>query len=121
MPNQTIQQLEDLPNLTLNEREAILEFSNRLREEFGSLIREIIFFGSKVKGESDKDSDIDILIVLNRLSWEIKRGISELAAEENIKHNVVITTIRYDVDTWEMPAIKMSPFAAAVRREGVRL
>jgi len=121
MPNQTIQQLEDLPNLTLNEREAILEFSNRLREEFGSLIREIIFFGSKVKGESDKDSDIDILIVLNRLSWEIKRGISELAAEENIKHNVVITTIRYDVDTWENPVIKASPFAGSVKKEGIWL
>jgi hypothetical protein len=115
MPNQTIQQLEKLPNLTLNEREAILEFSNRLREEFGSLIREIIFFGSKVKGKSD------ILIVLNSLSWEIKRGISELAAEENIKHNVVITTIRYDVDTWENPVIKASPFAGSVKKEGIWL
>lgn len=121
MPNQMTQQLENLPNLTLNEREAILEFSKRLRGKFGSLIKEIIFFGSKLKGKSDKDSDIDILIVTNGLSWEIKRGISELAAEENIKHNVLITTIRYDVDTWENPVIKASPFAMSVRKEGIWL
>jgi len=47
------------------------------------LIREIILFGSKVRGDSEKDSDIDILIVLTDLSWEIKKAISELAAEEN--------------------------------------
>jgi predicted nucleotidyltransferase len=121
MPNQILQQLENLPNLTPDEREAISDFSKRLREEFGPLIKEIIFFGSKVKGENNKDSDIDILVILNSLSWEIKRGISELAAEENIKHNVVITTIRYDVDTWENPVIKASPFAMSVKNEGIWL
>jgi hypothetical protein len=44
-----------------------------------------------------------------------------LAAEENIKHNVVITTIRYDVDTWENPVIKASPFAMSVKGEGIWL
>jgi predicted nucleotidyltransferase len=121
VPNQIVQQLENVPNLTLNEREAILEFSKRLREKFGPSIKEIILFGSKVKGRSEKDSDIDILIVLDSLSWEIKRGISELAAEENIKHNVVITTIRYDIETWENPVIKVSPFAMSVKNEGIWL
>lgn len=78
-------------------------------------------FGSKVRGNDNKDSDIDILIVLNNLTWEIKKSISELAAQENIKHNVLFSTIRYDADTWNDPVIKLSPFGKAVREEGVRL
>jgi predicted nucleotidyltransferase len=107
--------------LTTNEREAVSEFVKILRERCGPMIREIILFGSKVRGHDNKDSDIDILIVLNNLSWKIKKTISELAAQENIKYNVLISTIRYDATTWEDQVIKLSPFGQVVRREGVRL
>lgn len=112
---------ESFPTLDLNEREAILEFAKGLRQRFGSMIKEIIFFGSKVRGNADKYSDIDIIIVLTKLSWEIKKTISELAAEENIKYDVLISTVRYDVNTWENPVIKLSPFGRAVRNEGIWL
>lgn len=112
----------ELPgNLALNEKDAILEFSNLLRKKFGTNIREFFLFGSKVKNYSERYSDIDILIVLNRLSWEIKKSISELASEENIKYNVLISTIRYDFESWNDPNIKASPFAQSVRNEGIRL
>lgn len=121
MIKQDKKSIEGLRAFTPEEREAISEFADLLRKRYGSLIREIILFGSKVKGESVKDSDIDILIVLSTLSWEIKKTISKIAAEENIKHNVIISTIRYDADTWENPVIKASPFGASVRNEGIWL
>jgi predicted nucleotidyltransferase len=83
-----------LSNLTLEERGAISEFSTRLRQEFGPLVGEIILFGSKVRADSERESDIDILIVLTNLSWEIKKAISELAAEENLKYDLLISTVR---------------------------
>lgn len=107
--------------LTNEERDAVLEFAGLLRERFGSLIKEIILFGSKVKGSGEKESDIDILIVLDRLSWEIKKSISELAAEENLKHDVLISTVRYDEATWENPIVKASPFGKSVREDGIWL
>lgn len=50
-----------------------------------------------------------------------KKSISELAAEENLKHDVLISTIRYDVSTWENPAVKSSPFIMAVKEEEIWL
>lgn len=85
------------------------------------MIKEIILFGSKVRRNDEKYSDIDVLIVFDSLSWEIKKTISQLAAQENIKHNVLISTVRYDADTWENPVIKLSPFGRTVREEGIRL
>ncbi|GFP32170.1 uncharacterized protein HKBW3S42_00475 [Candidatus Hakubella thermalkaliphila] len=116
-----VKNLEKLSLLKTEERNAVLEFADLLRERFGFLIKELILFGSKARGESDKESDIDILVVLTNLSWEIKKSISELAAEENLKHNVLISTIRYDTATWESPLIKASPFAKSIREEGIWL
>lgn len=116
-----VKNLEKLSLLKTEERNAVLEFADLLRERFGFLIKELILFGSKARGESDKESDIDILIVLTNLSWEIKKSISELAAEENLKHDVLISTIRYDTATWESPIIKASPFGKSVREEGIWL
>lgn len=62
-----------LSRLTPQERNAVIEFSTRLKNKFGPLIKEVILFGSKVKGVSKEESDIDILKVVNNLSWEIKK------------------------------------------------
>jgi predicted nucleotidyltransferase len=121
MAKQKNKSLESLSTLTINEKEAIIEFVKILRQRFGSIIREIIFFGSKTRDDANRYSDIDILIVLTKLSWEIKKTISELAAEENLKYGVLISTIRYSVNTWENPVIKLSPFGKAVRNEGIWL
>lgn len=118
---QKIKNLKNHIPLRDNEKEAVSEFVKILRQRFGPMIKEIILFGSKVRRNNKKDSDIDILIVLTTLSWEIKKSISELAAQENIKHHALISTIRYDADTWEDPVIKLSPFGRAVRKEGIRL
>ena len=113
--------IDDIPTLTQSERNAITEFAALLRRQLGDIVREIILFGSKSRGESQLYSDIDILIVLTTVTWEIKRKISELAAQENIKYGVLISTIRYDEKLWNDPVILASPFGSAVRAEGVPL
>jgi len=113
--------IQKLSHLTPNERIAVLEFVQILRETFGSLIREVILFGSKARGVQSDEADIDILIVLGNISFEIKKAISELAAQENLKHNVLISTIRYESAAWENSLIRQSPFGQAVRNEGIWL
>jgi predicted nucleotidyltransferase len=44
------------------------EFAKRLLQEMGELVRSIVIFGSTAKSEETKDSDIDILVVLNNVS-----------------------------------------------------
>lgn len=112
---------EALSFLAKNERDAVVEFSEQVRQRFGADVRDIILFGSKVTGTAGSDSDIDVLIVLTRLSWDIKKAISDMAALENIKYDVLISTVRYDAATWDSPVIRASPFGHAVREQGVWL
>ncbi len=116
-----VKNAEKLSFLTTKERVAVLEFASAVRKRFGSEVKEIILFGSKVRRNGDKESDIDILIVLTSLSWEIKKTISELAAATNLKYDVLISTIRYDKSVWDNPTIKASPFSRTVREEGICL
>ncbi len=116
-----VKNAEKLSYLTAEERTAVLELASTVRKRFGSEVNEIILFGSKVRGNSDRESDIDILIVIKSLSWETKKSISELAAETNLKYDVLISTIRYDESTWDNPVIKASPFGKIVREEGICL
>ena len=113
--------IQKLAHLEANERIAVLEFVQLLRETFGSIIHEVILFGSKARGVQTNESDIDILIVLDNISFEIKKAISELAAKENLKHNVLISTIRYESAAWENSLVRQSPFGQAIRNEGIWL
>ena len=50
-------------NLKTNEKTALLELKKRLLERFHDM--EIIIFGSKARGGYDKESDIDLLILVD--------------------------------------------------------
>lgn len=47
-------------NLKDNERKALLELKGRLLKKYPGV--EIILYGSKARGDFDKESDIDLLI-----------------------------------------------------------
>ena len=121
MARSDVTNIAALPNLAQNEKAAVQEFAKRLRRQFGSGVRDIILLGSKATGPGQKDSDIDILILLTSLSWETKKAISEMAAQENIKYDVLISTVRYDAKTWDSPVIRSSPFGHTVREQGLWL
>ena len=46
--------IEKISLLTKEERAAVLEFTTLLRKRFGSMIKEIILFGSKIRGNSER-------------------------------------------------------------------
>ena len=119
MARHDVTDIETLPTLAQNERAAVREFAERLHRRFGAAVRDVILFGSKATGTGQKESDIDILIVLNSLSWETKKTISDMAAQENIKYGVLISTVRYDIKTWDSPVIRSSPFGQTVREQGL--
>jgi len=59
--------------LTKKEKEALKEFKRKIIQKFSKEVLELKLFGSKVRGDSRKDSDIDVLIVLKSLSKKKRR------------------------------------------------
>ena len=59
--------------LTEKERQVLSGVVRTLRTRFGA--REVLLYGSAARGQLDEGSDIDLLVVLPRVDWELQKQI----------------------------------------------
>jgi predicted nucleotidyltransferase len=85
---------------------------------YGESVESIILYGSRARGDARDDSDIDILIVLNKdFNYsEILRLSSQLISSLSLENDVVIS--RAFVTKTQYDKLQI-PFLMNVRREGV--
>lgn len=98
---------------------AIHAFLERLDDEAGNHVREVILYGSVARGEADAASDVDLLVV-----WDdavgLGRGlIQDLAHEVYRDHRIHLSVMTVDHATWQDKADWS--FYRTVRQEGIRL
>ena len=97
------------------------ELVESIRAMYGSQLKRIILYGSYASDEATPDSDIDILVVLDK---QLKSTYSEagklvpIEAELNLKYGVVPSCIPVSVLDYEKAD---TPFFKNVNREGVIL
>jgi predicted nucleotidyltransferase len=109
-----------LQYLDKTEKDAIHSFVRELREEWGNQIVTIRLFGSKVRGDFGKDSDIDIFILVGT-KGDIGDKISDIAAEYFLEYNVPIAPVVYSLVEYERNKELGSFFFEKVENEGVAL
>lgn len=95
----------------------IKEFGERLRVTFGERFRRLVLFGSYARGEASPESDIDLLVVLDRISADDRRKVSQLAYEETYGQDrpCHLSTVVLPEDQF---LTQTTPFLVNVRREG---
>lgn len=76
----------------MSEKTQILnELKKNLKNVLGDKIQEVILYGSYIRDEETKDSDMDILIVTeNILSWQEKNLIRDICSDISIDNEVII-------------------------------
>ncbi|MEW5946268.1 MAG: nucleotidyltransferase domain-containing protein [bacterium] len=76
-------------------------------------------FGSRARGDWDRDSDMDIFIVVPRLTPELDKKISDAAWEVGMENDVVIATIVCTPEDLNKPGFRGSPFLNVLEKEGI--
>ena len=109
--------------LRAEEKKVIGEYIDLIRRRFPTKISEIILFGSKARGESHRESDIDILIVIDTEDRQIKRKISDLCwdAMFNNDFKAFISPVIFFKKEYEQYKKWNSSFLYNVSQEGVKL
>ncbi len=102
--------------LNREEREALSRVVQTLRDRFGAT--EVILYGSAARGQMDEESDIDLLVVLPRIDWEIQKEISDLCFDAGLQCGRVISTLCYTTEEMERSPLRSSPLVLTARREG---
>jgi predicted nucleotidyltransferase len=74
-----------------NHLKIIKDLKSLLATKLGKDIQDVILYGSQIKGTNDKESDYDVLIVLNRkYNWVQRRIIRDLCYEISLKYEIII-------------------------------
>jgi predicted nucleotidyltransferase len=105
--------------LSTEEREALSTVTRTLRDRFGA--REVILYGSAARGQLDEESDIDLLVVLPHLDWEIQKEIIAVCFDAELQCGRVISVVCFATEELERSPLRSSPLVQAARREGLAL
>jgi len=99
-------------------REVLARLKQGLSDLYGERLKGVYLFGSYARGEADKESDIDVLIVLDRVdnySQEIDRT-SELVAQLSLECDKSISCVYVSEERWKG---EETMFLINVRKEAV--
>ena len=112
---------QQLGCLSKTESEVIRSFVADLREKLGGEIVSVWLFGSKARGDSQQDSDIDIFILVKEKTPHIRDRVAGIAADYDIEHGLPLSTVVYDLFEYQKNKELGSFFFESVEREGIIL
>jgi predicted nucleotidyltransferase len=95
------------------------ELKGRYSELFS--IIEMRVFGSRVRGDNEADSDLDIFVEVERLDRAVRRLIQDVAWEIGLDYSLVIAPIIFSREEIERLPGHSSPILEAVRAEGIMI
>lgn len=110
-----------LKYLADHEQAALGEFLTRLREQHGSEVVLVSLFGSKVRGDFDEESDIDVLVVIKDKDGYIRDDLVALEVDLMLKYNVVISSLIMSRENYEWHRRYRAPLYRSIKREGIDL
>ncbi len=100
---------------------ALEAFVERLRADLGNNLFELKLFGSKATGSDRPDSDIDVLVAVEKGGVEVEDQVLDIAFDINLKHDVYISPRVIDRATLSAPVWSITPFLKAIAKEGIPL
>ncbi len=110
-----------LLKLNKQERKAIKKFKKELKKELGEQIVEIKLFGSKARGDFNKNSDIDILVVLKNDSEKNKDKVFDVVQNILLEFEVLLSPVIFAKQEYNYLNKIPSIFMQNLKFEGVRI
>lgn len=107
--------------LTRGEQAAVQEYLDRIHEFFPGRILSATLFGSKACGDSDPESDVDLLVVVDAESRQFRSQLWQIASDVSLDHSVVISVRVYAQDRWTETRRLRLPLYRAIAAEGIPL
>jgi predicted nucleotidyltransferase len=91
MPKADMTRARVAPALKGEVKDIFNELKKSLQRHFPHDIRDVILFGSRTVGTASRDSDYDVLIVVNRdYDWKFKDEVGDIVYGLELKYDILI-------------------------------
>lgn len=115
---------ERLSHLTGDERAALTAFVNCLRQRYGDDVVHVKLFGSKARGDSDDESDLDLLVVVRMEDGDYRKywhEIVDIGWDIELAHGVVTSLVIKDEGGYAKMRDRQLLLARNIERDGIEL
>lgn len=116
-----VNSLDELIQIGQAERAAVSDYLARLRARFGARVLRVILFGSRARGEGDRESDLDVLVVVDNGDWRFHDAIADESVEPWLTYRALISPITMDRKEYEQLQEWQTLFYRNLERDGISL
>lgn len=107
--------------IALEEKKIIAEFAGQIKKKLGNNLIFLKMFGSKARGDFHKDSDIDILIVVNQKNIAVRDEIYDILFRLDPYYEYKISIILFSLYEYKKNEEMKSTFIKYINLEGIDL
>ncbi len=100
---------------------ALKAFAERTEKEINGSIEALVVYGSVARGEATRESDVDIMVMLNRPSSEMKEKVRRIRDDVVFEYGQAITLDFETYSSLRKMAENDDMFASNVLEEGKAL
>jgi predicted nucleotidyltransferase len=110
-------------NMNERDRQIAMEFRRRLPAEVSNRLRKLIIFGSRARGDAADDSDLDVIVLVDRKSPELEAKLDDVAYSVMWDHDFrpIISLKVFDETKFKNLVDKGFSFYRNVIQEGIVL
>jgi predicted nucleotidyltransferase len=107
--------------LTAEEQAWLDAYRQALDKKHPGAVQEILIYGSKARGQTHAESDLDVLLIVKNESGKLKRELRRIGYLLAATAEVLPSILAYTQEEWESRKRSGSTFRQAVERDAVRV
>lgn len=112
---------ELLKHLSPREKKAVEEFINGISKIFNQNLLKIILYGSKAEGDFSHDSDIDILLIVEKIDLSQRKAFFKFLVDIELQYDSHISPVLVSKKEYEMNKKMGSFFFHEIEKKGIVL
>jgi predicted nucleotidyltransferase len=108
----------DLPPATAA---VLAEFCAGVRARFGARLDRLALFGSRARGEAGEDSDVDVVAVIDGLTFAEGREVDAMVGDLLTRHDVLLSPLLLSREHFKRLRARERRIVAEIDRDGIPL
>ena len=98
---------------------AVAEFSTRVRAFFGARVTQLVLFGSHARGEATDDSDVDLLVVVEKPTSGEQREVDAIVGDILTRTDVLLSPLVLSTTRFNELRERERLLVAEIDRDGI--